>query len=71
MARNKEETILDLDKSLPGGIYVAALTPLHEDLSCDDDELFLHCLDLLQRGCKGVALFGTTGEDVFFCERAY
>ncbi len=34
------------------GVYVAALAPLHSDLSCDYEELTKHCLDLMNRGCK-------------------
>lgn len=48
------------------GIYGAALTPLHSDLSCNTEELAKHCLDLVKRGCNGVALFGTTGEGPSF-----
>ncbi len=48
------------------GIWVAPLTPMHEDLSCDIDELANHSLNLIERGCKGIALFGTTGEGASF-----
>lgn len=51
---------------LDDGIYAAALTPMHSDLSCNSQELSRHCLELLQRGCKGVVLFGTTGEGPSF-----
>lgn len=44
------------------GIYAAALTPLHTDLQCNAPALTEHCLQLIARGCKGVVLFGTTGE---------
>lgn len=44
------------------GIWAASLTPMHEDLSCDNELLAEHCQDLIKRGCKGVVLFGTTGE---------
>lgn len=53
-------------ESLPEGIYAAALTPLHPDLSCDSEKLANHCSDLLKRGCQGVVLFGTTGEGASF-----
>ncbi|MBS0654380.1 MAG: dihydrodipicolinate synthase family protein [Verrucomicrobia bacterium] len=52
--------------NLVKGIYAAALTPMHEDLRCDTSELAAHCLDLLQRGCSGVVLFGTSGEGSSF-----
>ncbi|MES2200502.1 MAG: dihydrodipicolinate synthase family protein [Chlamydiota bacterium] len=52
--------------SIEDGVYAAALTPLHSDLNCDYEELTKHCLDLMDRGCKGVVLFGTTGEGPSF-----
>ncbi len=48
------------------GIYAAALTPLQSDFQCDVEALAEHCLDLISRGCKGVVLFGTTGEGCSF-----
>ena len=48
------------------GVYVAAITPLTKNLSCDNTHLANHCLDLLHRGCQGVVLFGTTGEGPSF-----
>jgi 4-hydroxy-tetrahydrodipicolinate synthase len=48
------------------GIYAASLTPLHEDLSCDYDSLSEHCKKLIEQGCSGVVLFGTTGEGASF-----
>ncbi|MCE5295309.1 MAG: dihydrodipicolinate synthase family protein [Chlamydiales bacterium] len=47
-------------------LYAAALTPLKQDLSCDDVRLAEHCKALIARGCKGVVLFGTTGEGPSF-----
>lgn len=44
------------------GIYAAVLTPMHNDLSCDNAYLAAHCRSLLEEGCHGVSLFGTTGE---------
>lgn len=52
--------------ALENGIYAAALTPLNLDLSCHYQELSRHCLELIKRGCKGVVLFGTTGEGPSF-----
>ncbi len=48
------------------GIYAATLTPLHADLTCDYDAHASHCKDLLEQGCKGVVLYGTTGEGSSF-----
>lgn len=54
------------NKDIEEGIYAAALTPMHADLACNVQELARHCLDLIQRGCQGVVLFGTTGEGPSF-----
>lgn len=53
-------------EALSGGVYAAALTPMHEDFSCNCEALAEHCQDLMQRGCQGVVLFGTTGEGSSF-----
>ena len=55
-----------MDTYLHDGIYAAALIPLDANLNCDAQELSRHCIDLMQRGCKGVVLFGTTGEGPSF-----
>lgn len=51
---------------LAAGVYAAALTPMHEDFTCNNEALAAHCNDLINRGCKGVVLFGTTGEGSSF-----
>lgn len=51
---------------LDEGIYAAALSPMHVDYSCNCKALVEHCNDLINRGCKGVVLFGTTGEGTSF-----
>jgi 4-hydroxy-tetrahydrodipicolinate synthase len=48
------------------GVFAASLVPMRPDLSCDDQELARHCHDLMARGCRGIALFGTTGEGASF-----
>jgi 4-hydroxy-tetrahydrodipicolinate synthase len=48
------------------GVYAAALTPVRDDLQIIDQALVSHCHDLIQRGCRGVVLFGTTGEGPSF-----
>ncbi len=52
--------------SLNDGVYAASLIPLNTDLSCNNAELSSHCLDLIERGCTGVVLGGTTGEGPSF-----
>ncbi len=44
------------------GVYCAAATPLNADDSPDLGLFTAHCQRLLQEGCHGVALLGTTGE---------
>ena len=51
---------------LPDGVYAAVLTPMRSDFSCDYTKLASHCIELMNQGCTGVALFGTTGEGPSF-----
>lgn len=51
---------------LLAGVYAAVLTPMYEDFSCNCEVLVSHCKDLMNRGCKGIVLFGTTGEGPSF-----
>jgi 4-hydroxy-tetrahydrodipicolinate synthase len=44
------------------GVLAAALTPMREDLSVDRAAFAAHCRRLLDAGCHGLAIFGTTGE---------
>ncbi len=46
----------------PHGVYAAALTPLDDDLAPDCGRLVKHCRWLLDNGCNGLAVLGTTGE---------
>lgn len=46
----------------PTGVFSAALTPMHPDLTPDHDAFVAHCRRLLEEGCDGVAMLGTTGE---------
>ena len=47
---------------LPRGVFAAALTPMAADLNPDHGAFAQHCRRLLEAGCHGVAVFGTTGE---------
>jgi 4-hydroxy-tetrahydrodipicolinate synthase len=47
---------------LPDGVYAACLTPMKEDLSVDHAALAGHCRWLLDHGCHGLAVLGSTGE---------
>lgn len=51
-----------MSKPRIGGVYCAAVTPLDADLSPDLARFVAHCHRLLDAGCHGVALLGTTGE---------
>ena len=47
-------------------IHAAVPTPLDEGLGVDVGRLHAHCAGLLEAGCDGIALFGTTGEGPSF-----
>ncbi len=44
------------------GVWAASITPFNADLSIDTGALKAHVDWLLENGCNGVALMGTTGE---------
>jgi 4-hydroxy-tetrahydrodipicolinate synthase len=44
------------------GVFAAASTPFNADLTIDHGRLGAHCRRLLDEGCHGIALLGTTGE---------
>ena len=46
----------------PSGVFAAALTPLTAELAPDLGRLAGHCRWLLDHGCDGLAVLGTTGE---------
>ena len=48
------------------GIWSPCLTPINKDCSIDEPKLSQHVGWLLERGCNGVVLFGTTGEATSF-----
>ncbi len=64
MALNKNS--LSRKPDLQEGVYAAVLTPMHSDFTCNHRKLASHCFELIQQGCTGVALFGTTGEGPSF-----
>ena len=45
-----------------GGVLAAVLTPLNEDLTPDHQTYIEHCHWLLDEGCDGLAVLGTTSE---------
>ncbi|MGX7708743.1 dihydrodipicolinate synthase family protein [Methylobacterium sp. Gmos1] len=50
------------DQAFPRGVFCAALTPLDSDLNPNYAAFTAHCRYLIEEGCTGVALLGTTGE---------
>lgn len=46
----------------PHGVFSAALTPLDAELASDHVRFVAHCRYLLDEGCDGIAMLGTTGE---------
>ncbi|WP_431281150.1 dihydrodipicolinate synthase family protein [Humitalea sp. 24SJ18S-53] len=46
----------------PRGVFSAALTPVTEALAPDHALFVTHCRRLLDDGCDGIAMLGTTGE---------
>jgi 4-hydroxy-tetrahydrodipicolinate synthase len=44
------------------GVYCAAVTPVTDDLAPDHAAFVAHCHRLLEDGCDGIAMLGTTGE---------
>ena len=45
-----------------GGVFAAAITPMNADLSVNEGALVSHSRWLLENGCDGLAILGTTGE---------
>jgi len=48
--------------TLPKGVFAAALTPLDGSLAPDHDAFLRHTRALLEDGCDGLAVLGSTGE---------
>ena len=46
----------------PRGVFSAALTSLNADLAPDHAAFIAHAKRLLEQGCDGIAMLGTTGE---------
>jgi 4-hydroxy-tetrahydrodipicolinate synthase len=47
---------------IEGGVMAAVLTPLNSDLSPNHDAWLAHSRNLLDQGCSGLAVLGTTSE---------
>ena len=44
------------------GIYAAGMSILNEDLSLNIEKTILHSEKIINQGCHGVAIFGSTGQ---------
>ena len=44
------------------GIYAASLSIFNKDLSLNVDKTILHAENVIDKGCHGVAIFGSTGQ---------
>jgi len=44
------------------GIYAAAVSILNNDLSLDVNKTVKHCENIINDGCHGAVLFGSTGQ---------
>ena len=44
------------------GVFAAVATPMRDDLAVDRHAFAQHCRRLLDAGCHGLGIFGTTGE---------
>ncbi len=60
---------MESNPPLPNGVFAASLTPLKEDLSPDPELTVRHNQNLLNQGCDGLAILGTTGEANSFSTR--
>jgi 4-hydroxy-tetrahydrodipicolinate synthase len=52
--------------SIIAGIWAAALTPVTGDLEPDAAKAISYCRELLENGCDGINVLGTTGEAMSF-----
>ena len=47
------------------GIYAAGMSIFNEDLSLNVEKTILHAENIIDHGCHGVAIFGSTGQAQF------
>jgi 4-hydroxy-tetrahydrodipicolinate synthase len=62
MSITELEPSLQPDSKNAHGVWAPAVTPLDQDLAPDPVRFAAHVRWLLENGCHGVAVFGTTGE---------
>jgi len=61
-ANPSASTHLSLDSLAATGVWVPALTPINADLYPDAHRYVTHVKWLLEQGCHGIVVFGSTGE---------
>ena len=44
------------------GIYAAGMSIFNKDLSLNIEKTILHAENIIDKGCHGVAIFGSTGQ---------
>ena len=44
------------------GIYAAGMSILNDNLSLNTEKTILHAEKIIEQGCHGVAIFGSTGQ---------
>jgi 4-hydroxy-tetrahydrodipicolinate synthase len=44
------------------GIYAAGMSVFNDDLSLNIEKTLNHAENIIERGCHGVAIFGSTGQ---------
>ena len=44
------------------GIFAASMSILNENLTLDANKTIIHVENLINQGCHGVAIFGSTGQ---------
>jgi 4-hydroxy-tetrahydrodipicolinate synthase len=59
---NDAEDMEQTGNSSLTGVFAAALTPMGGDLDPDHAAFVAHCRRLLDVGCHGLDVFGTTAE---------
>ena len=57
-----EDTAVIADTALAHGVWAPVLTPVDEDLAPDAGRFVAFAKSLLDDGCHGIVIFGTTGE---------
>ena len=44
------------------GVFAASMSVLDENLTLDSNKTIIHAENLIEQGCHGVVIFGSTGQ---------